>query len=230
MIDMDRKFRIQFFGEEGDDAGKNPPAEPAGKNDPAEKPKDKSFTQADVDKFVQKRLEQERKKYEGFDELKEKAAKFDEFETQKKKDAGDYESLLNQEREQHQQELAKQKEEIERMKQEAAEEKRNVALDRVLEHFKLPTDHKVRGKLQGDAYEEIMQDAEETFGSFFVPAEGDDKNPPTPGKKPIGAPAAPAAAKPSTGKSDLDRMKEGEKRAMEQAEASRKKNELPQVI
>ena len=40
----------------------------------------KTFTQAELDNIVADRLKRERAKYEGFDELKEKAAKFDEME------------------------------------------------------------------------------------------------------------------------------------------------------
>ena len=40
----------------------------------------KTFTQAEVDGIVAERLKRERSKYEGFDELKAKAAKFDEME------------------------------------------------------------------------------------------------------------------------------------------------------
>lgn len=41
---------------------------------------EKRFTQAELDKVVADRLARERQKYEGFAELKEKAAKFDELE------------------------------------------------------------------------------------------------------------------------------------------------------
>ena len=44
----------------------------------------KTFTQAELDNIVADRLKRERAKYEGFDELKEKAAKFDEFEAANK--------------------------------------------------------------------------------------------------------------------------------------------------
>lgn len=40
----------------------------------------KTFTQADVDSIVKERITRERAKYEGFEELKAKAAKFDEME------------------------------------------------------------------------------------------------------------------------------------------------------
>lgn len=42
------------------------------------------FTQAELDKVVADRLARERQKYEGFSELKEKAAKFDELEAASK--------------------------------------------------------------------------------------------------------------------------------------------------
>ena len=41
---------------------------------------EKTFTQAELDNIVAERLKRERAKYEGFDELKEKAAKLDEIE------------------------------------------------------------------------------------------------------------------------------------------------------
>ena len=41
---------------------------------------EKTFTQAELDAIVSERLSREKKKYEGFEELKEKAKKFDEIE------------------------------------------------------------------------------------------------------------------------------------------------------
>ena len=41
---------------------------------------EKTFTQKELDAIVAERLKRERTKYEGFDELKAKAAKFDELE------------------------------------------------------------------------------------------------------------------------------------------------------
>lgn len=41
---------------------------------------DKTFTQAELNEIVQSRIERERAKYEGYEALKEKAAKFDELE------------------------------------------------------------------------------------------------------------------------------------------------------
>jgi iron-sulfur cluster repair protein YtfE (RIC family) len=45
---------------------------------------ERRFTQAELDKVVADRLARERQKYEGFAELKEKAAKFDEMEAASK--------------------------------------------------------------------------------------------------------------------------------------------------
>lgn len=45
---------------------------------------DKTLTQAEVNKIVQERVAKEKAKYEGFAELKEKAAKFDALEEQSK--------------------------------------------------------------------------------------------------------------------------------------------------
>lgn len=41
---------------------------------------EKTFTQAELDNIVKERLQRERSKYEGFEDLKKKAAKFDEME------------------------------------------------------------------------------------------------------------------------------------------------------
>lgn len=46
-------------------------------SEPAE---DKTFTQAEVDQIVKERIGRERAKYEGYEEFKEKASKFDELE------------------------------------------------------------------------------------------------------------------------------------------------------
>lgn len=47
---------------------------------------DKTFTQTELDQLIKERLERERKKYAGFDDLKAKAAKLDEIEAAKKTD------------------------------------------------------------------------------------------------------------------------------------------------
>ncbi len=48
--------------------------------DTALEPSEKTFTQAEVDAIVGDRLKRERAKYEGFDDFKAKAAKYDEIE------------------------------------------------------------------------------------------------------------------------------------------------------
>ena len=45
---------------------------------------EKTFTQAELDKIVQERVGRERAKYEGFEDLKAKAEKFDALEEEKK--------------------------------------------------------------------------------------------------------------------------------------------------
>lgn len=51
-----------------------------------DKPTDKTFTQAELDQIVQDRIKRERQKYEGFDDLKAKAEKFDQLEAEKQSD------------------------------------------------------------------------------------------------------------------------------------------------
>ena len=66
--------------------------EPTAGNEPvtteptATGPVDKTFTQAELDQLIKDRLERERKKYAGFDDLKAKAAKLDALEAAKKTD------------------------------------------------------------------------------------------------------------------------------------------------
>jgi hypothetical protein len=83
------KFNLQFFGTEtGTGAAAGTPTSASTGTEISGNAKDadkgKTFTQADVDKLITDRLTRERKKYEGFDELKAKAAKFDELESSNK--------------------------------------------------------------------------------------------------------------------------------------------------
>lgn len=45
---------------------------------------DKTFTQAEMDSIIEGRLARERQKYADYDDLKEKASKYDEYQTQNK--------------------------------------------------------------------------------------------------------------------------------------------------
>lgn len=56
--------------------------------DPPKPPEggDKQFTQADVDRFIAARVNEEKKKYSDYEDLKAKAAKVDELEASKKSD------------------------------------------------------------------------------------------------------------------------------------------------
>jgi hypothetical protein len=60
---------------DGGDNSTDPPADPAPPADPG-----KTFTQADLDKQIEQRLARERKKFDGYDDLKAKAARLDEIE------------------------------------------------------------------------------------------------------------------------------------------------------
>lgn len=79
-------------GQDTNPDGQDQPAErPPGRNgkdkaaEPAqESEQGKTFTQADVDRLIADRLDRERKKYTGFDDLKKKAAEFDKLEEAKK--------------------------------------------------------------------------------------------------------------------------------------------------
>ena len=45
---------------------------------------DKTFTQAEMDSIIEGRLARERQKYADYDDLKEKASKYDEYQAQNK--------------------------------------------------------------------------------------------------------------------------------------------------
>ena len=51
------------------------------------------FTQSDVNQIVKERIARERAKYQGFDELKEKAAKTDELQSQLEKTVGELDGI-----------------------------------------------------------------------------------------------------------------------------------------
>lgn len=59
---------------------------------------DRTFTQADVDRIVSDRLNRERSKYTDYDDLKDKATKFDELQAEQQTDLERTQSELEQER------------------------------------------------------------------------------------------------------------------------------------
>lgn len=82
------KLNLQFFADDNNDSTNDNTDvnddydttvdEPDNKPDNNDgKPKDKTFTQSELEEIIAKRLERERKKYEGFDELKKKASEYE---------------------------------------------------------------------------------------------------------------------------------------------------------
>jgi len=75
-----KKFDIQFFAEQ-EQPETTPESQTVGEPEtkPEEKPEqpEKTFTQAELDEIIAKRIERERKKYEGFEELKKKAEQYE---------------------------------------------------------------------------------------------------------------------------------------------------------
>lgn len=121
--ELHRKLNLQFFAEpiDGGNGDPEPQDPPAGDDPTPTEPKepvkdDKTFTQTELDDIIAKRIERERKKYEGFDDLKKKAA--------------DYEKQLEEKR------LAElsEKERAEEIAKKAEEEKAELA--RQLNEFK----------------------------------------------------------------------------------------------
>lgn len=93
-------LNLQYFAEGGESEAPetNPngqePAEP--KVDPPESP-EKTFTQAQLDELIAKRIERERKKYEGFDDMKAKLAEFElQAEEKRKADLSEVEKAQEQ--------------------------------------------------------------------------------------------------------------------------------------
>jgi hypothetical protein len=71
-------LNLQFFAAEEEAPPANPTVEEP-ENKPDDKPADppKTFTQAELDDLIEKRIARERKKFEGFDDLKKKAEEFE---------------------------------------------------------------------------------------------------------------------------------------------------------
>lgn len=74
--------RVYFSADTGNEGGGSqggePPKEtPAGSGNPGGGEQPKMLTQAEVDAIIEDRIKRERKKYEGFDDLKKKAGEYD---------------------------------------------------------------------------------------------------------------------------------------------------------
>ncbi|SER87458.1 hypothetical protein [Psychrobacillus sp. OK032] len=69
-------LNLQYFSEEPP-AEPTEPVAPVEPQEPTEPPTEKLLTQAEFEEALKKRLERERKKYEGFDELKTKASEYE---------------------------------------------------------------------------------------------------------------------------------------------------------
>lgn len=76
------RLNLQFFADDAEneqqpDETKLDASESVSATQEPEEKTEKTFTQSELDELVRKRLERERKKYEGFDELKAKAAEYE---------------------------------------------------------------------------------------------------------------------------------------------------------
>jgi hypothetical protein len=218
----DWKFDIQFFGEEGGGEGGKPEPKPEPKpkeGDP--KPNDKTFTQAELDKIVADRLTKERKKYEGFDDFKDKARKLDELEAKKLEESGEFQKLLERERAEHAAELEKQKAKLAEI--EANAKAKEIEVLRVKIASEKGISVELADRLRGNTEEELRADAE-AMSAFLAPA-----NPEPPrGGKPIGAPGNPPAPKPGA-LTEKEKYEAGAAKALKENEANRKKGELLSV-
>jgi hypothetical protein len=163
-----RKFNIQFFagdggggsGGSGDSVPDDSKPKPKSEADPTPK-KDLLYSQAEVDRMVKDRLDRERKKYEGFDELKAKAQKLDEIEAKKLQESGEYEKLMAQKDELHKAELEKLAAKIAELEASAkAQEVRKLKLE-ALKAAKIPDDKitdDVLDRIRGDDANAIKED------------------------------------------------------------------------
>lgn len=125
---------------------------------PAEKPKaepeatpEKTFTQADIDRVVSDRLDRERKKYEGYDDLKAKAEKYDEL---SEKDKSESEKLAGK---------------LTKAEQERDQAKSALLRHRIAAEKKLPAEFIDR--LQGSSEEELAADADKLLELVKAPAQ-----------------------------------------------------------
>jgi hypothetical protein len=224
---LDRKFDIQFFGEDSgggtDGGGGDPKPEPKAESKAEPKAKTeqvKAFTQEQVDKIVADRLTKERKKYEGHEEAKEKAKKFDDITAQKLKEAGEYEKLLEQEKVKHEAELAAQKAKLEELEASIKQKEFDALKTKVATEEGLKAD--LADRLRGTTEEELRADAK-AIASFLVPQSNpNDPQPPKPEQGvPIGNPANPPSPKPGAN-SVADQIAAGIARAKEINEKNKK--------
>lgn len=134
-------------GATGDEGTETPPSSGSGSDEK------KSYTQAEIDGIVEGRLKREREKYVDYDDLKSKAAKWEEQENANRS-------------------------ELERAQGTAAEEKKradgaelsalklDVALDKAPEGMSPADVRKLAPRLSGTTREELEKDAEELFEDF----------------------------------------------------------------
>lgn len=134
---------------------------------PASAPKadeGKTFDQADVDRIVQDRLAKEKAKYADYDELKAKAAKFDDLEASSKTD------------------LEKLTEQIEGLKKAQADsEEKAIRAEVAMAKGLTPAQAK---RLAGATKEELEADADEILEAFPVSVEPSKGAPPSRQPKP----------------------------------------------
>lgn len=144
-----------------------------GDTDPGgDAPAERSFTQADVDRFVKERLAKERAKIGDVNELRRKAGEFDRLEAAKKTEVEQLTDKATQAEERA-------------SKAELSAMRLDVALDKAPEGMPVSKIRALAKRLTGSTQEELEADAEELFAEFAdtKPA-GDGQAKPDPGQRP----------------------------------------------
>jgi hypothetical protein len=130
--------------DEGEGGTDDDPEE--GESDDGDDKPERTFTQAEVDRLIAQRLHERKNKYSDYDELKAKAAKYDDLAEEQKSET---------------QRLTERAEKAER---EAKEARTGLLRERIAVEKKLPAG--LAARLHGDTEEEIKADADELLASL----------------------------------------------------------------
>lgn len=143
--------------------------EPTDPPAPDDKGEGRTFTQADVDRIVQSRLADEKKRHADYDELKAKAAKLDEQEAANKSELEKAQERLAEEERRANEAVAR-------------ADRLEVVVSKALDEEQAKRVITAAKRLVGTSREELEADADDLLSSFAKP--NDDGPKPTPPGKP----------------------------------------------
>jgi len=130
---------------------------------------ERSFTQADVDRIVQSRLAEEKKRHADYDELKAKAQKLDEQEAANQSELEKANAKLA--------EAEKRANEAQ-----ARADRLEVVVSKALDEEQAKRVTTAAKRLVGSSREELEADADDLLSSFAKPGDGEPPKPTPPGK------------------------------------------------